>query len=328
MARVIRPIGHEERLSVVEHLDELRTRLIVSAITLSVAFAVCVAFNDTLLSILNRPLERTTQQAIAKGRGLAGQIERTQQAVKTVANTQLAIIAALDRSRVDLPAADRRALASGTQAVRSAVAGLPRTRGNRPVTLRVGEPFSTTLVVSLYFALLLSLPVILYQLYAFLLPAFTPHERRVALPLMSMVPVLFVCGVVFGYFVVLPPAVRFLQNFNSDAFNVLVQASDYYRFEALALLGLGILFQIPVGILALTRLGIVTPRQLRHNRRYAVLIIAVVAMLLPGTDPITMLLSMLPLLVLYELSILLASWVGQPVRAEEPSVAGDDDLLS
>jgi sec-independent protein translocase protein TatC len=196
------------------------------------------------------------------------------------------------------------------------------------VTLRVGEPFSTTLVVSLYFALLISLPLILYQLYAFILPAFSPHERRIALPLMAMVPFLFVAGVVFGYFVVLPPAVRFLQNFNSDSFNVLVQASDFYKFEVLALLGIGLLFQMPVGILAATRLGLVTPRQLRRNRRYAFLVIAVVAMLLPGTDPVTMLIAMAPLLVLYELSILLASVVGRPIAPQEIVDDSDDDVLS
>ncbi len=123
---------------------------------------------------------------------------------------------------------------------------------------------------------------------------------------MAMVPVLFIGGVVFGYFVVLPPATQFLQNFNSDSFNVLVQAQDYYKFAVLALAGLGILFQLPVAILAATRVGIVTPLQLRKNRRYSLLLIAVVAMLLPGTDPVTMLISMAPLLILYEASIWLA----------------------
>jgi sec-independent protein translocase protein TatC len=124
--------------------------------------------------------------------------------------------------------------------------------------------------------------------------------------------------------------VRFLQNFNSDAFNVLVQASDYYKFEVLALLGLGLLFQIPVGVLAATRLGIVTTQQLRRNRRYALLAIAVVAMLLPGTDPVTMLIAMVPLLVLYELSILLAGWLGKPIGGPEADDGDldDDQLLS
>ena len=93
--------------------------------------------------------------------------------------------------------------------------------------------------MSFYFALLLALPLILYQLYAFVLPAFSPRERRVALPLMAMVPFLFIGGVLFGYFVVLPPAIKFLQTFNSSSFDVLVQAKQYYSFVALTLISLG-----------------------------------------------------------------------------------------
>src|SRR5204863_3646238 len=141
-----------------------------------------------------------------------------------------------------------------------------------------GEPFGTILTVSFYVAVLFALPLFLYQLYAFVMPAFSPQEKRIVRPLMLLVPVLFASGVVFGYFVVLPPAIRFLQTFNSSSFDVLVQAKDYYRFAVTALLGLGILFQMPIVILAMTRLGIMTPRQLRANRRYALLVIAVVAM--------------------------------------------------
>jgi sec-independent protein translocase protein TatC len=182
----------------------------------------------------------------------------------------------------------------------------------RPLTLGVAEPFMTTLTVSAYTAILISLPMILYQLYAFVLPAFSPNERRVALPLLMMVPFLFIGGVVFGYYVVLPAAVKFLLNFNDSQFNVQIRAREYYSFVAMTLLALGILFQVPVVILAATRLGITTPRQLRSHRRHAVVAIAVIAMLLPGTDPVTMLLSMVPLLLLYELSIVLATFFGRP----------------
>jgi sec-independent protein translocase protein TatC len=327
-ASLIRPIGHEDRLSLVEHLDELRKRLIVCVVILAVAFGACVAFNGSLLSILNRPLQRTTQQSIRKGHGLPGQLQKTQDLVRDVAAMQLTLARLLETPSLRLPAAQRVALRRQAAALQARVRALPRTKGNVPVTLRVGEPFSATLVVSLYFAVLAALPLILYQLYAFILPAFSPRERRIALPLMAMIPFLFIGGVVFGYFVVLPPAVRFLQNFNSSQFNVLVQASDFYKFEVLALLGIGVLFQMPVGILGATRIGVITPRQLRRNRRYAIVIIAVVAMLLPGTDPVTMLIAMAPLVVLYELSILLASVLGRPVASQEIVDDPGDDLLS
>jgi sec-independent protein translocase protein TatC len=238
----IRPVSHEDRLTVIEHLDELRWRLIISAATFTVVLALCFWQNHFILDLLDDPLP-------------------------------------------------------GNQ---------------RPLTLGVAEPFMTTLTVSAYAAILLSLPMILYQLYAFVLPAFSPTERRVAWPLLMMVPFLFIAGVVFGYYVVLPAAVKFLLNFNDDQFNVQIRAREYYSFVAMTLLALGVLFQVPVVILAATRLGITTPGQLRRHRRHAIVVIAVIAMLLPGTDPVTMLLSMVPLLVLYELSIVLATVFGRP----------------
>jgi sec-independent protein translocase protein TatC len=239
----IRPVKHEDRLTLVEHLDELRSRLIVSIFVFVVAFALCFWQNHLIFDLLDDPLPP----------------------------------------------------------------------GKEPLTLGVTEPFFTTLTVSAYAAILIALPVLLYQLYAFVLPAFSPSERRVALPLLMMVPVLFLGGVVFGYFVVLDRAVDFLLNFNEDEFAIQVRAREYYSFVALALLALGLLFQIPVGILAVTRLGLTTPVQLRRARRYALVVIAVLAMLgSPGGDPVTMVLLMIPLLLLYELSIVLAALFGRP----------------
>jgi sec-independent protein translocase protein TatC len=189
------------------------------------------------------------------------------------------------------------------------------------VTLGLAEPFTQTLSVSVWFALLFSLPLLLYQAYAFVLPAIAPRERRVALPLMAMVPALFAAGVAFGYLLVLPAAVGFLQNFNQGQFEVLVQARAYYGFTILTLVAMGLLFQIPVAILALTRLGVVTPAQLRANRRYAIVAIAIVAALLPGLDPVTTLVEMVPMLVLYELSIVLAAWATRREKRAAPEQA-------
>jgi sec-independent protein translocase protein TatC len=144
------------------------------------------------------------------------------------------------------------------------------------------------------------------------LPALTPREQKTVVPFLFAIPLLFVAGIVFAYFIVLPAALHFLLNFNDDQFNVQVRASEYYGFFTTTLVACGLLFQVPIGILAVTRLGIVTPQQLSENRRYAVLVIAVVAMLLPGTDPVTMLLSMAPLFVLFEGSLLVARLVGVP----------------
>jgi len=239
-------VSHEDRLTLVEHLDELRSRLIVCAAVFGVAFGLCLWQSRLLLEIAAGPL----------------------------------------------PAANERLLTFG-----------------------VAEPLTITLTVAAYGAILLSAPVVLYQAYAYVLPAFSDRERRVVFPLLLVVPLLFVAGVVFSYFVVMPPAVDFLLGFNASEFNVQVRARDYYGFFSMTLIALGLVFQLPVGILAATRLGIVTPAQLSSNRRYAYLVIAILAAALPGVDPVSMLIEMVPLIVLYELSILLARAFGTPRSA-------------
>jgi sec-independent protein translocase protein TatC len=308
MATAIRTIGHEDRLSLVDHLEELRTRLIVCAVAVAVAFGVCLWQNHALLEIVNRPLAKQTQKQVEKGNGPLGQTALAQQGVLAVAGDVQRIAAELANPASELPSATRAALAAQIPLLRADVAKIPRTpEGNKPVTLGIGEPFTTTLGVTFLFALVFSLPVILFELYGFLLPAFSPSERRVALPLLCAIPFLFAIGVLFGYFVVLPAAVRFFQNFNSGEFNVLVQAGPYYKFAATILLAMGLVFQVPVAILAATRAGIVTVKQLRKNRRYAIVACAAVAAFLPG-DAITLILETVPLYILYEVSILLASF--------------------
>ncbi len=301
----LRPIAHEDTLSVVGHLDELRTRLIVSLVTVAVAFGFCFWQNHRLLHLIDSPLAHQTQAQVRAGHGPLGATYTVQRSARdvavqvrtlagtlgtvrggaTVAPTLHAVQAALDR--------DVRALSAPPV-------------GDKPITLGIGEPFTTTLTVTLIFALILSLPVLLHQAYAFLLPAVNPGNRRRLLPMTVAVPLLFITGVAFGYFVVLPAAVRFFQNFNSGQFNVLVQASQYYSFAATTLLAMGLLFELPVAILAITQAGVVTPRQLRHNRRYAVGACAAVAAVLPG-DAVTMLLETIPLYLLFEISLLVAS---------------------
>jgi sec-independent protein translocase protein TatC len=326
MATTIRAIGHEDRLSLVDHLDELRTRLIVSAIALAVAFGFCLWQNHALLHLINAPLSKQTEKQVAKGNGPLGQTALAQQAVLKIAHSTEGVVLALSAPSSGLPAATRTALAAEIPSLRSAVAKVPRIpEGNKPVTLGIGEPFTTTITVTLLFALVISLPVILFELYGFVLPAFSPKERRIAMPLLVSIPFLFVIGVAFGYFVVLPAALRFFQNFNSSEFNVLVQAAPYYKFVATILLAMGLVFQVPVAILAATRVGIVTPKQLRHNRRYAVLACAAMAAFLPG-DAVTLVLETVPLYILYELSILVASIVARRdakrARAEAAAASG------
>jgi sec-independent protein translocase protein TatC len=340
MATALRPIGHEDRLSLVEHLDELRSRLLICAAALIVSFSFCFWQNDAILELLNRPLEQTQnldgaqrsndplEQAARFNVRLGAALSATAPALRDLRASidQLAASADLTPAqRSDL----RRRSASLDRAVRqiqAAADAVPTNRKRQPVTLGPAEPFTTTISVALYSAALLVLQVLLYQLFAFLLPAFSPSERRVALPLMTMVPLLFLGGVAFAYLVVLPRAVDFLQNFNDDSFDILLQARDYYRFAIVFMGGVGLLFLMPIAILGITRTGIVTPRQLRANRGYVILGISVLcAVATPTPDPITMTLAMGPLIVLFELSILLAAWMDRRDRRRQSDEQGEKD---
>jgi sec-independent protein translocase protein TatC len=243
MARRVKAVSHEDRLTLVEHLDELRNRIIVCGVVLGVALALCFWQNHLLLEIAQHPLPDDHDQLITFG---------------------------------------------------------------------VTEPFTTTLTVSAYGAIVLSLPVVLWQIYAYVLPAFSEAERRTIMPILLLFPVLFVAGLAFAYFVVMPAAVNFLLNFNEGQFNIQLRAREYYSFFSMTEIACALIFQLPLAILAVTRLGIVSVEQLSENRRYAYLAIAILAAALPGVDPVTMLIEMVPLLVLYELSILLARVLGRP----------------
>jgi len=306
MATAIKPIGHEDRLTIVDHLDELRSRLIICVVALAVAFGICFWQNGTLLDALNKPLKESTPTVHhVQGNGRLAQAANAELVVQRGLTATARAFAALAAAH-NLNAAQQRQLATAAAQVAAAAQALPKTTPSRvPITTGVGEPFTVTLTVAAYFALLFSLPLLLYQAYAFVLPAFSPRERQVVLPLMLMVPFLFLGGVAFGYFLVLPPAISFLQNFNNTNFDVLIQARDYYRFSIMVLLAMGLIFQLPVGLLALDVAGIVNARMLRAIWRYAVVAIAVVAALLPGVDPVTTTIEMVPLLLLYGLSILL-----------------------
>jgi sec-independent protein translocase protein TatC len=303
MASTLRPIRPEDRLSLVEHLDELRKRLIFCVVIFSASFGLCLWQGDVVLNIMNHPLQGT---AFKKQKG-QDPFDRTASFQVQLRKTAIASAKTFDQLA---SAADDAATRSSYQALatqnRVLAKSVPPSEARRPVTLGVSEPFTATVKIAAAAAFLLALPLLLYQAYAFILPAFSREERSVAVPLMAMVPFLFIAGVVFAYYMVLPNAISFLQNFNDDKFDILIQAKDYYRFAITVLIAMGLCFQVPVGILACTRLGIISVAQLRGSRRYSILGIAVIAMLLPGQDPVTMLSLMLPLYVLFEGSILLA----------------------
>jgi sec-independent protein translocase protein TatC len=301
MARVLRPVGHEDRLSIVDHLDELRSRLMICGAVLIVAFGICFWQNHPLLGLLNSPLPSSQKTAANHLGGLTNDSVR---AARDIAQSAQ-FFRDLSRSS-DLSLPDSALIAAAANRLQDAARALPQsTPKNVPITIGVGEPFTTTLTVCAYFALLFTLPVILYQAYAFVIPALSPDERRVALPIMLAAPVLFLIGVVFTYLVILPAAVRFLQGYNSSEFNALVQAKPLYSFEILTMAGVGLAFQLPLGLLGLQKAGMINGTTLTRHWRYATVIIAVIAAAMPGADPVTTGLETLPLVILFLASIVM-----------------------
>jgi sec-independent protein translocase protein TatC len=235
--RLPRRLDPGEEATLVEHLDELRSRLIVSLAGLAAAFAVTYVFHRHLLHWLNEPL----------------------------------------------PANKR-----------------------KPVTFGVAEPFLTSITVSLYAAFLLALPLLFWQAWSFLAPAFVKHTQRVVAGFVAFASVLLVGGIAFGYFVALPAAVHFLTNYDNSEYKILIRARDYYSFAALTLLAVGLVFEVPIFVLALVRLRVFTAAKLRRNWRIGVVTMAALAVALPGVDPVTTTFEMVPLVGLYLLSVLLA----------------------
>jgi sec-independent protein translocase protein TatC len=254
--RRLRRVAPDERLSVVEHLDELRNRIIVSIAALVVAFIAMYVVHERLLSALQWPLPD-------------------------------------DHDKL--------------------------------VTFSPTEPFVTVLKVVFYASILIALPVWLYQLYAYVMPAVGQQSRRKSLMVVAGVSALFLGGVAFGYFVVLPVALQWLLGFGGDTFNVQLRANEYYGFISTMLLGAGLLFEVPVAMLAFARMGMVTAAQYRKHWRAAIVVIAAIAAALPGGDPFSMLLLMVPQILLYLLGIWLAQVFGTtPLWQREAWTASDE----
>lgn len=170
----------------------------------------------------------------------------------------------------------------------------------------VAEPFTVSITVSLYAGLVISSPVILWQVWAFFAPAFAPSSERKMLLLVAFAAALAAAGLAFGYWILLPRAIHFLTNYDSRHFIHLIKASTYYSFVVTILLGIVVIFQLPLVVLGLVSLGVLSSRSLRKNRRIGYLITAAIALALPGPDLVTTFLELLPMWVLFEGSIWLA----------------------
>jgi sec-independent protein translocase protein TatC len=252
--RIPRRLGHGEEATLVEHLDELRTRIIISLVALAATTTVAFVFHHRLIKWLERPLPP-----------------------------------------------DRREL----------------------ITFGVAEPFLTSFKISLMAGIALAFPILLWQLWSFLAPAFEESSQRVVALFVGFASLLLACGVAFGYWLVLPQALHFLTHYDDQFYNINIRARDYFSFATAVLLGVGIVFELPIFVLGLVRLGILTTYTLRHNRRLGYFVVAVIAVLLPGIDPVTTTFEGIPLVVLYEGSIWLAVLMERRWGAREAEAAAE-----
>src|SRR3954469_8820044 len=238
MKRLPRRLQHGEEATLVEHLDELRTRIFVCLGALLIGLIVGYAFHDHLIHWLTRPLP------VAAGRG--------------------------------------------------------------PFAFGVAEPFLTSFKISLYAGFLLALPIILWQAWSFLSPALEEANQQRIVGFVLLATGLLLAGIIFGYYVALPAAVHYLTNYDKNLYDIRIRARDYYSFATMVMLAMALVFQLPIVVVALTRLGILSTARLRRERRLGYFVVACIAVALPGIDPVTAMLDMVPLVVLYELPIWLA----------------------
>jgi sec-independent protein translocase protein TatC len=257
MKRLPRRLSHGEEASLVEHLEELRTRLIISLASVGVLFIFTYAFRKTIIGWLSVPLN-----------------------------------------------------------------------GKEPLTLSPTEPFTTSFNVAFYAAVALAIPILVWQIWAFLAPAFEENQQKTVVRLVIAATFLLAGGMAFAYWIVLPNAIPFLLSYDSDLYHAEVRAREYYSFAAVTILGCGVLFELPIFILGLVRLGIVSAARLRQNRRIGVGLCIIFVVLLPGVDFVSMGLQALPILILFEASIWVAvfferRWAAAGVLREPLTGTGD-----
>jgi sec-independent protein translocase protein TatC len=236
MRRLPRRLSYGEEATLVEHLEELRSRLLVCLVALGVAFPIAYFFHQELIEALMRLLPE----------------------------------------------------------------------GRTITTLGVAEPFTTAIKVSFYATLALAFPVLVWQTWSFFAPAVQEGSQRIVARFVALATVLFAGGMAFAYFIVLPRALDFLTQYDENLYDIQIRASYFLSFVALMIFATGLIFQLPIFVIALVRLGVLTSAQLRANRRIGYVILLGAAILLPTVDPVSLALEVVPLLVLFELSIWLS----------------------
>jgi sec-independent protein translocase protein TatC len=327
------------QMSFLEHLDELRSRLIRSILFVFIASTLCWFISDRIYNFLAVPVERALAEAQRRQVPIAGLTghesivslnsakegdtgryifpEETKLGTSVIptGSTVLARVAKDTQGRLGL-FTDEPLYAGNTiipkgvrlpidfAALPQAIAGV----NDKLIVTSALEPFSLYIKVSLYAAICLSVPFLLWQIWAFVSPGLYPHERAYVTPFIALSSISFVIGAMFAYYVIFPPAAKYLLGLGQD-FRLLLKASDYFDFIILVMLGMGVVFQMPAITYVLARIGLVTAGFLVRVWKAALIIILIAAAVLSPTNDIpNMLLFAAPMIVLYVVSILVA-WI-------------------
>ena len=326
------------QMSFLEHLDELRRRLIHSFIFVFLAASVSWFFADRIYNFLAVPVERALAEAQRTQVPIAGQVGnetitsiatlkendtgRYVFAQETKLGTSLIPAGASVMARVVKDSQGKlglftdEALYSGTTVIPKGVR-LPTDLAandaysgvnDKLIVTSALEPFSLYVKVSLYAAVCVSVPFLLWQIWAFVSPGLYPHERAYVTPFIALSSISFVIGAAFAYYVIFPPAAKYLLGLGSD-FRLLLKADDYFDFIIIVMLGMGVVFQMPAITYVLARIGLITARLMIRVWKMALIVILIAAAVLSPTNDIpNMLLFAAPMLVLYVVSIFVA-WI-------------------
>jgi sec-independent protein translocase protein TatC len=337
------------QMSFLEHLDELRKRLVRSVVVVLLAFVFCFYFSDRIFDFLSVPIRRALSEA-----------ERRDLPVKGVTGDEKILpLSNLKEGDQGVYVFDRATklgpsvIAPGTsvdavvgkdfEGIIGVFTAAPIVTNNGvipagvrlPVDLAVGaeneptaderlivttapESFTLYVTVSMYAAIALAVPFLLLQVWGFISPALYKHERAYVTPFILLSSISFIVGAAFAYYVLFPPAVRYLLGLGED-FRLLLRATDYFDFITIIMLAMGIIFQMPAVTYVLARIGLISASMLLNSWKLAVVVILIVAALVSPTGDIpNMMLFAAPMIVLYIFSIGIAWFFGRKRTTTEP----------
>ncbi len=333
------------QMSFLEHLDELRRRLIRSVIFIGLAFLACWFVSDKIYNFLAIPVQRALAEAQRREvpvEGLQGDekilsldnlregetgrfvFDRTTRLGVGTVVPGTSVTAKVVRDRTGrLGLFSQEAIYTNSAIIPKGIrlpvdfSASPDSQGgteDRMIVTTAVEPFTLYVTVSLYTAFAISIPFLLLQIWGFISPALYKHERSYVTPFVLLSSISFVIGAAFAYYVLFPPAVKYLLGLGQD-FRLMLRASDYFDFITLIMLAMGVIFQMPAITYVLSRIGVVTAGLLVRSWRIAIVVILIVAAVVsPTGDVPNMMLFATPMMALYVISIFVAWFFGRTRR--------------